>query len=71
MSLGSLVCKKIDLMIHFDLISRSLRLCFVYCAHQGPTGSGKTEIARRLSTLAEAPFIKVVRKLQNDGTTCG
>ena len=26
---------------------------------KGPTGSGKTEIARRLSTLAEAPFIKV------------
>jgi hypothetical protein len=26
---------------------------------KGPTGSGKTEIARRLSTLADAPFIKV------------
>ena len=26
---------------------------------KGPTGTGKTEIARRLSTLAEAPFIKV------------
>ena len=26
---------------------------------KGPTGSGKTEIARRLSSLAEAPFIKV------------
>eukprot|EP01017_Pseudomicrothorax_dubius_P014112 TRINITY_DN1651_c0_g1_i11.p1 TRINITY_DN1651_c0_g1~~TRINITY_DN1651_c0_g1_i11.p1 ORF type:complete len:446 (+),score=133.46 TRINITY_DN1651_c0_g1_i11:78-1415(+) len=25
----------------------------------GPTGSGKTEIARRLSTLLQAPFIKV------------
>ncbi|EWM28981.1 heat shock protein atpase subunit [Nannochloropsis gaditana] len=26
---------------------------------KGPTGTGKTEIARRLSALAEAPFIKV------------
>ena len=25
----------------------------------GPTGVGKTEIARRLSKLAEAPFVKV------------
>jgi len=25
----------------------------------GPTGVGKTEIARRLATLADAPFIKV------------
>ena len=25
----------------------------------GPTGVGKTEIARRLSTIADAPFIKV------------
>src|SRR5690625_4853530 len=25
----------------------------------GPTGVGKTEIARRLATLAKAPFIKV------------
>ena len=25
----------------------------------GPTGVGKTEISRRLSKLAEAPFIKV------------
>ncbi len=25
----------------------------------GPTGVGKTEIARRLATLAEAPFVKV------------
>ncbi len=25
----------------------------------GPTGVGKTEIARRLATLAESPFIKV------------
>ena len=25
----------------------------------GPTGVGKTEIARRLSKLADAPFIKV------------
>jgi ATP-dependent HslUV protease ATP-binding subunit HslU len=25
----------------------------------GPTGVGKTEIARRLAKLAEAPFIKV------------
>ena len=25
----------------------------------GPTGVGKTEIARRLATLANAPFIKV------------
>lgn len=25
----------------------------------GPTGCGKTEIARRLSGLANAPFIKV------------
>ncbi|MEL7342320.1 MAG: hypothetical protein AAGM67_17690, partial [Bacteroidota bacterium] len=26
----------------------------------GPTGVGKTEIARRLAQLAEAPFIKVI-----------
>ncbi|MCB1587511.1 MAG: AAA family ATPase, partial [Xanthomonadales bacterium] len=25
----------------------------------GPTGVGKTEIARRLATLANAPFVKV------------
>ena len=25
----------------------------------GPTGVGKTEISRRLSKLAEAPFVKV------------
>ena len=25
----------------------------------GPTGVGKTEIARRLATLASAPFVKV------------
>ena len=25
----------------------------------GPTGSGKTEIARRLSKLSDSPFIKV------------
>lgn len=25
----------------------------------GPTGSGKTEIARRLAQLSDAPFIKV------------
>src|SRR3546814_6374442 len=25
----------------------------------GPTGGGKTEIARRLATLANAPFVKV------------
>src|SRR6266850_1246014 len=25
----------------------------------GPTGVGKTEIARRLATLAQAPFVKV------------
>ena len=25
----------------------------------GPTGVGKTEIARRLSKLADAPFIKI------------
>ena len=25
----------------------------------GPTGVGKTEIARRLATLAKAPFIKI------------
>lgn len=25
----------------------------------GPTGSGKTEIARRLAQLCDAPFIKV------------
>jgi ATP-dependent HslUV protease ATP-binding subunit HslU len=27
----------------------------------GPTGSGKTEIARRLSQLSNAPFIKVLK----------
>lgn len=56
-------------MVHFDLISIA-PLVFCLLCNQGPTGSGKTEIARRLSTLAEAPFIKVVSKLQNDGTTC-
>jgi ATP-dependent HslUV protease ATP-binding subunit HslU len=30
----------------------------------GPTGVGKTEIARRLAALADAPFIKV------EATTC-
>ena len=25
----------------------------------GPTGCGKTEVARRLSTLVDAPFVKV------------
>lgn len=30
-----------------------------FCAHPGPTGVGKTEIARRLAKLAQAPFIKV------------
>ena len=28
---------------------------------QGPTGVGKTEIARRLAKLVKAPFIKVFR----------
>ena len=27
----------------------------------GPTGSGKTEIARRLAILIKAPFIKVFK----------
>ena len=31
----------------------------------GPTGCGKTEIARRISKLAQAPFIKV-RKMRGD-----
>ena len=26
----------------------------------GPTGCGKTEIARRISKLSQAPFLKVV-----------
>ena len=28
----------------------------------GPTGVGKTEISRRLSKLAEAPFVKVIQQ---------
>ena len=27
----------------------------------GPTGSGKTEIARRLSKLTDSPYIKVLK----------
>lgn len=33
----------------------------------GPTGCGKTEIARRLAKLAEAPFVKVQRLLLTVG----
>ena len=29
----------------------------------GPTGCGKTEIARRMSKIAQAPFIKVLISL--------
>ena len=37
----------------------------------GPTGVGKTEIARRLATLAEAPFVKVeATKFTEVGYVC-
>ena len=37
----------------------------------GPTGVGKTEISRRLSKLAEAPFIKVEATTVHRSWLCG
>ena len=36
----------------------------------GPTGCGKTEIARRLAKLADAPFVKVRRESRAWGRNC-
>ena len=37
----------------------------------GPTGVGKTEIARRLAKLSRAPFLKVEASKSYGGSACG
>lgn len=49
------------LLLMIDLMINGWRcLCF----GAGPTGVGKTEIARRLAKLANAPFVKVISSSQ-------
>ena len=44
--------KKLDKLLQEEVMPKNILMV-------GPTGVGKTEIARRLSKLANAPFIKV------------